>query len=132
MHLQISMFKHSIMHNTLSEFPPPPFQIQLRIDYVCLSCATRDPSHYHEMPTQCSVYVGPASTTVTHHRPNIGFCVLHRSYIYTTSLGPYSGTRYDISSALDWSRWPSQPIGRQRYIVTSTRIWTTCAVASDQ
>ena len=36
--------------------------------------------------------------------------------------GPYSRTSYDISSASDWSRWPSRPIRSRRYIVTCTRI----------
>ena len=38
-------------------------------------------------------------------------------------LDPYSRTSYDISWALDWSRWPSRPIRSLRYIVTCTIIW---------
>ena len=36
----------------------------------------------------------------------------------------YSLTRYDISHASDWSRWPPRPIWSLRYIATCTRIRT--------
>ena len=51
--------------------------------------------------------------------------------------GQYSRTSYNISYALDWSRWPSRPIRILRYIVTCTRIgielhteWTRTVVLS--